>query len=379
MELPIAIKVNGSDFDTDCAEYQRSNTEVSLKAGYSNDENLILAMKLNDNESSTKVIDSSGNGYNGTLNKNTSLVSETGKINQGFYLSTNDYVTIPNKSVYNTQSVSISFWIKLSSFSTSNCLIAKYNPTGNQRQIGVFTDSSIAGKIAVRTSNNGTTQYAYVTTNSVLENGTFHHYVIVYNSGSITIYVDGSAVDASGTVADSLLSGTSDITINGYAGGGRVSGIFDAVWWYNRALSSNEVSNLYNSGKGTEIVGSPYPTECIINPQQVDSGNNGTTWKPDTFTTVFNPNGESATIKMKYALANTGTSIPDYDDDDTAYNDTWLTLAEFQALGSLVNSNFRPAFHITGNGAQGGTVTDSSMIADVPAGSGGLKSYAFAF
>jgi hypothetical protein len=104
----------------------------------------------------------------------------------------------------------------------------------------------------------------------------WHHILVTYNGNSdldgVTMYIDGSSVALSLASTDSLPSGT-DITtatdmclggfINNAASNTRIysfTGNMDEVAIWDKELSSDEVSAVYNSGSGVDLTnGIPEP------------------------------------------------------------------------------------------------------------------------
>jgi hypothetical protein len=87
--------------------------------------------------------------------------------------------------------------------------------------------------------NNGGTSYA---------DGAFHFAVCTYDGTTLTVYVDGTALNniAASTPTD---AGTGTASIgNDLAHTQTWNGTLDDARYYSRALSGTEVTSIYNSG-----------------------------------------------------------------------------------------------------------------------------------
>lgn len=237
--------------------------------------------KLDDNAASSTVIDSQ-NTYAGTLKAvnstiNTSTVTTTGKLSSAFTF--NGATNTRNIDLGNvlgkdkTNAFSGEAWIKTSDSTNEQLILSKLDGDGGQRGWGIDV---IAGNVWVLMISslggfpNFDGWFVEDLQHAIADNA-FHHIVVTYDGSNdrtgVKIYVDGS-VPASytysgtaGGIAGSLLNSTS-LSIGSRRGStGSVdtsfNGTIDAVRVYNRALTSTEVTNLYNSGSGsTAIVGS---------------------------------------------------------------------------------------------------------------------------
>lgn len=196
---------------------------------------------------STKATDFSGSGNAGTLTNMANPATATsgwgnGKLGGGLnFDGTNDYVTIPDSASLDlTGNLTISLW-------------AKRNVTG-----AVF---GINKKSTSYTQNDGwefyqssATVFDFVAGGSsfLRVNGTYdnewHHYVATVSSGTVTIYQDavvkGSAAKtAISAGTDPVEIGRRDAAFQSYT-----KGTIDEVRIYNRALSTTEITSLYNAG-----------------------------------------------------------------------------------------------------------------------------------
>lgn len=219
-------------------------------------DNLRAYYKLD--ESSGDPADSSGNGY--TLTNNGTVAFSSGKINNGadFANTSTKYFRRTGASVLGltaTTSVSVSLWFKIVS-----------EPNTDEELFYIFHKLAAGSLIrALYYYNGGTRQLligrngavtAYASYNGNFGDNTWRHLVVVFNGSTIEYYLNGTSVasasvsgtyDSSGA-AQSAGFGLSDLAFG--TGDGSLNGMLDEVGVWDRALTSTEVTSLYNSGNG---------------------------------------------------------------------------------------------------------------------------------
>ncbi|MGA1979517.1 MAG: LamG-like jellyroll fold domain-containing protein [Sedimentisphaerales bacterium] len=202
--------------------------------------NLISWWKF-DEGSGNIAYDSAGSN-NGTITGATWTTE--GKINGALsFDGSDDYVALSNFTVY-TNNGTISLWFKTSADFSANYGGYGYLISANNQYYSYLT---IAG--------NGTAPYNivgetdsqddyYVIAMGVVPVGEWNHIVVSFNNKTAKTYLNGALVDTR-TISNSLL------TLNRI--GGRAleffKGEIDDVRIYNRALSAEEVEELYGQGQ----------------------------------------------------------------------------------------------------------------------------------
>lgn len=211
------------------------------------------------------VSDISGQGNTGTLTNMSQTASPTiGKIGQGLnFNGTTQYISLGTglNSVILT-GFSFSAWIKPSSIPSDSGIIANYdgdNATDANRD-GFFLRlfNSGGGKIRFGV-NNGATAYILRDTGAIITAGNYYHVVGTWDgtfaASGFKIYVNGvrsDTTDVVNGVVSSTQASAQEMTI------GRVQffsstpsfpGIIDDVRVYSRALSAEEVGQLYQMGR----------------------------------------------------------------------------------------------------------------------------------
>jgi len=196
-----------------------------------------------DTESGT-AIDSWGSN-DGTINGATTGVSganQTYSTAEAYSFDGNDDVDFGDISeVKGVSEVSISAWVKPSSSSVAGIILGSYPSADN----ALFIAEDDGGYWA-RVENSNTR--AEIRSGS-FNTGVWQHWIATYNSGELTLYIDGSEFDTD-TGGPSVTSGSiGDIYAGlGTSGSYYFEGDQDDLRIYSKELTATEASNLYNTG-----------------------------------------------------------------------------------------------------------------------------------
>ena len=185
--------------------------------------------------------DESGNSNNGTVYGAQLIPDRLGNANSAYsFDGVNDYIVIPNSESFNiVEQMSLSYWVKLETpgpYYYPHHMIEKYGSWGTgQRDWDIMfgINSSVDSTHNVWNLNLMPEVYYNVTT--------------TYNGEVLYLYVNGSLVDTN--EFQTLIPITvTDIVIGKYTlgEGYYFDGVLDDIRIYNRALSPDEVSALYN-------------------------------------------------------------------------------------------------------------------------------------
>ncbi len=208
------------------------------------------------NWSTGSALDSTGNANTGSLSGMTTTTSPVaGKMGQALnFNGSSQYATLPRVV---SDDFTISFWIKTTQsaqFTGSGCAGNTQWYCGwslvDAEMAGVANDFGTSlgnGKIRFGVGNSDTT----ITSNATVNTG---QWVLVTatrvkSTGAIKLYINGQ-FDISGTGNTNSLTAPSNIWISNNGGGlgNYFNGYMDDVRIYNRALSTQEVQELYNIG-----------------------------------------------------------------------------------------------------------------------------------
>jgi hypothetical protein len=208
-------------------------------------DNLLAYWKLDNNGSGgVSLVDSTGSGN--TLTNNNGVALGTGKINGcGVFDGVNQSLSTATVNLNDLPQVSMQAWIKTEDTDFDNNFCGSWS-SSNGTQILFYNPLD-----AIFYTNNGE-----VAPNVTTNDGNWHHLVGVYDaiSGTQTFYIDGINV-GSVSISGNLISTTNPFFGIGDSGQGTfLDGSIDECAVWTRALSSVEVTELYNFG-----VGNSYP------------------------------------------------------------------------------------------------------------------------
>lgn len=184
--------------------------------------------------------DQSGNNNNGTVHGAILTADRHGISNRAYLFNgVDNYIEINHSSSLNlSQQISISFWAKLeteSDYYWPYHIIEKYGcwGTGQREDDVAWGVTTTTGEFSLFALN-----YDY---------GRFYHFVMIYDGSKISIYTDGvlkESINATGTI----LQNSNNIYISRYNFGGNYffDGVLDDFRIYNRALTQQEITALYN-------------------------------------------------------------------------------------------------------------------------------------
>lgn len=205
----------------------------------------------------TYCIDKSGNGKIATSTSASMPAKVAGKIGQAVkFDGSNDYMNVSNSSaVFNpTTSISVSFWANQNSCMGA-CSASYQRVIYKGSDISNGTQKGWQVRLTSNTVNlylsNGVSARQAVSTSMQLKKS--YHIVGIINiaSGMMSIYQDGvlkSSLDISAYINGVDFSSTVDMMF-GSEGSVFYNGLIDDVRIWNRALSAQEVKQLYQMGK----------------------------------------------------------------------------------------------------------------------------------
>lgn len=211
--------------------------------------------KLDDNEVSFVVVDSSGEGNNGTANFTTSVNSVEGILNKALeFNGTTENFNIGQPSLMNfteNTDYSISFWVYIDSVTADNTTQNRIGLFGISQRHGINLNSSRQIAFGMRS----TTDATYVKqSNETVDLTTWTKLGVTYDASTKThvLYKNGVAVDSkvnalSGVVVDNNWLGSFTV-LSGNSS--RLDGKLDDIRVYNKKLSPGQDRELYELGQG---------------------------------------------------------------------------------------------------------------------------------
>lgn len=201
--------------------------------------NLVGFWKLDDGTGTTAV-DSSGNGYSGTLYNGAAW--STGKYNGALsFDGTDDYVNLGNPSgLQITGAMTLSAWVYIDTFTNNGRIIAKQ---GNSSNRGWTLNVEGTGCGSFQIASNAST--AVIVNSGALTAGQWVHLAGVYEPGTaLRIYVNGVLNNSNTTaIPSSQYNNSLNVNIGRRPDNScYFDGKIDEVRVYNRALSASEIS-----------------------------------------------------------------------------------------------------------------------------------------
>ena len=197
--------------------------------------------------------DLSGNGNNGTLNGPTITTDRFGQSNNAYsFDGLNDFISLPN--ILPVQIGTISFWFQTNS---NNAQILVYHANANGDDgFGSANANTIEDHTGLTSSPTNVLGACYVFDNSsgishtsteTIAQNQWYHMAVTFNSTTAFCYINGVLIY---TMNISSESGNNSPTVT-YIGRPRLatrflSGKFDDLGVWNRVLTQQEITNLYN-------------------------------------------------------------------------------------------------------------------------------------
>lgn len=248
-----------------------SATITNLRIEDPTETGLVGYWKFDEGTNTGAILDSSGNGNTGVRHGGEGLVW-TGATISGFssldfdnpYVMSFDgsaYVTMGDREILEVEGdlpFSISIWYRPTSSPTAeetDVLVSKGLPSNEGY---AFQYEKISGNFVINISKYGVIDQRV--TIAELTTGQWHHLAAVQRATEIEYYVNGVSQGTYSNASAYNPSGTDEFRIGAVHDGGlKAEGLIDDVRIYNRALSAQEVQNLYqgryaNGGSETSTI-----------------------------------------------------------------------------------------------------------------------------
>ena len=210
--------------------------------------------------------DGSGNSLNATLNQGALTQDRFGNANSAISLNgSSQRIEFPVNSSYNTTTFSISFWTKGNSYNIHNKVqlgvtasALRWSLNWNETNIN-FSPMTCAGGYAANSN----------LFNSGMPLRQWNHIVYVVEGTSTKVYKNGVYVGVQNTASALTCFNTSmKLCFGGDIGGGSIEyydGAFDDIFFYNRAVTSAEASQLYSLTSNPCSISTNVPSAPSLN------------------------------------------------------------------------------------------------------------------
>jgi hypothetical protein len=208
----------------------------------------------------------------------------TGKIGQAFQFDgTNDYLKLPNNSLNFIDDFSVGFWMKLGSLNQTSYIIdsAGFSGIGTTGWVLNLTSGNL--NFTIHNNNNASSIGAnYVLTSTSV----WYHIVITSKSGYNAIYINNSLIMSNtSTMRPNYVTSSYSIPYIGVfktANTQFFNGNIDGLNFWNKSLTVDEVTQLYNSGNGAQY---PYSSQSLPSPNDAVGTNHGSLMNGVAFST----------------------------------------------------------------------------------------------
>ena len=207
--------------------------------------------------------DQSGNGNNGVNNGATLTSDRYGNANSAYnFDGVNDYIIIPNSTFFNSNNISFSIWISSSRLQRQFALVrTKFTDASNEHFALLFNNTSqyqttLAAKYNVSNCAAGQGWQTATSTQNIMDN-LYHNVVGTIDGGVMKLFIDGVLLQITTTPyqqSSSCWNGDVQIGRNWANFTDFFHGKLDDIGIWNRALTQQEITNLYNSVNTNECL-----------------------------------------------------------------------------------------------------------------------------
>jgi uncharacterized protein (TIGR02145 family) len=206
--------------------------------------------------------DGSGNGNHGTVNGATLTTDRFGNQNSAFnFDGVDDWIQVDDDATLRPNHITISAWIYVNT-PTINPIVTKtrignpFGPDGGEQYCifqSPYNYQNTAGSFQIKRNggcqNGGVGWYRIFQTNLPFSTGQWQHIVGTYDGDTMKLYnnglLSGFQVPPSGPI-DNCSNGTFNIG-RGWVNYDFYNGKMDNLGMWNRALTQQEITNLYNA------------------------------------------------------------------------------------------------------------------------------------
>jgi hypothetical protein len=227
-------------------------------------------------ETSGPALDSSGNGFNGTI-VGTVTQGQVGKIGGAYAFSAAGWVDFGVGTVTSQITnfpISISYWIQSTAATSTECAVwmGKRGTDSQYLQTGMKNGNANAAyrntdfDLAAAWKDRGTT--------ATEANGAWHHIVAVYPDATMRdVYVDGVLADSM-TYTQPYFTGTDQVAVgnNNRRTGltDAFDGLIDDIQIYDETLDDDQIQAIYAAGLG-DVATDPQPLGGSVDPATTNS------------------------------------------------------------------------------------------------------------
>jgi len=247
--------------------------------------------------------DESGNGNNGTVNGASLTSDRSGNGNNAYsYDGVNDFIEVQNNSSLNPTNYTVSAWVNPSGFYLNNQDDANYIVgKGNDYNQGNY---SLLYKSLNRKAYGAIGVFNFVNTTSSINTGNWYNLISTWDGTNLKIYFNGILENTSVSNSINIGNSNENLFFGTMATNPTwpywLNGKIDDIGIWNRALTQQEITALYNSQSctGTGAITADGPTTfCAGNFVNLTSNVTGATYQWKRNGINITTNGTSKTFK----------------------------------------------------------------------------------
>lgn len=231
---------NASFQNTNAIPINLTNTQNDLFYSFVDYDRSLLGWWRFESNNGTFFIDESSYANNGSCaNPACPIYNTSGKFNSSYtFNGINNIISVPNSFVITNQ-LTVGGWMRRSSIAQQT-LFSQLSP--NKFEISMQVSSPY-----IDCAMYNSTTFSTAETASVPISSGWHFIMCVYNGAFLTLYIDGQPYGNTPSLTGNLASGNPNFIIGGRSSVYFFNGSIDEVFFFNRSLSSSEISSLYNS------------------------------------------------------------------------------------------------------------------------------------
>jgi hypothetical protein len=190
------------------------------------DANTVLMLHMDGADASTTFTDSSSGAKTVTANGNAQIDTATSKFGgaSGLLDGTGDYLTLADSDDWDwgTGAFTVDFWFKYNSLAAN--YQTQFMSTGWAAGLNISLNRPVGPSAEIYVIGN---QYNYTYT---ADTTTWHHCAVVRNGDTLSVYIDGTALDAGQSIAGKDLTGlTGGLSIGSGTGYADFNGWLDEM------------------------------------------------------------------------------------------------------------------------------------------------------
>ncbi len=278
----------------------------------------------------------SKNSYHLTAVSSPSSVSA--KFNNGYSYGGSPYHHTNSNLGINGGAVTISGWVKINanpSSGTTWYIASQFNSTSDVEYDIWYGNSGGTYTLSVNRGKSGVSDNP-VSVAGDLGTSVYHHVVLTYDGTTLTGYLDGSSFGTSGTSGNGSGGSVNDFVIGCAYNGTSCGNItWDDIAVFNRALTSGEVSDLYNGD-------TPTPT-TVIQDLTYTYDNNGNITEIADDSETHTSKTTNYTYDDLNRLTAASTTLASFGSN---YNQTYT----YDAIGNITSKSDQGTYTYAGNG-----------------------------